>query len=109
LFALPPSLAFTRMHLRANAKAPLFCPKDPNSEVDTGKEKIPVVIRKALLDKELEQEEVIKEMKESPAEPIAPETVNEDDTNEVQGPVPETITEEDDDEGQEPVHGKDHG
>jgi hypothetical protein len=48
-------------------------------------------------------------MKESSTKSIAPETINEDDTDKVQGPVPETVTEEEDNEGQESVHGKDHG
>jgi hypothetical protein len=95
-------------NLRANARAPILSPKEPNAEVDTREEKVPVVIRKVLLDKELGQEEVVEKMKESPDESVVPETVVEDDADEIQRPVPETVIEEDDDEEQEPTHGKDH-
>jgi hypothetical protein len=81
-------------NFRANAKAPLLCPKEPNAEVDTGKEKVPVVIRKALLDKELGQEEVVEEMKESSADPVVPETITEEDDNEGQESTPEGSNEE---------------
>jgi hypothetical protein len=96
-------------NLCANARAPILSPKEPNAKVDTGKEKVPVVIQKLLLDKELGQEEVVEEMKELPADSVVPETIVEDDANKIQGPVPETVVEEDDDEEQEPTHGKDHG
>jgi hypothetical protein len=82
-------------NFHANAKAPILCPKEPkNAEVHPGKEKVPVVIQKALLDKEMGQEEVVEEMKESSSDPV----------------VPKTVTEEDDDEGQDskPSSGEGH-